>query len=107
MTSATNVALEDASIFIIETCNNFGKDTEDIPEINLKIVNCNLAIRWFNSIKNLIPDGATSTSSSVGDFSQSISFSNPTSTRNFYLTKNDRILLGLYRKSTSIYLGEN
>ena len=82
-----------------------GKSSESIDPENLKSVNCNLTTRWLNGIIGTIPEGAISTSTTVGDFSQSATFVKPSSTTNFELSQTDRLLLGLRNHAGSYYMG--
>jgi hypothetical protein len=102
---AVDKNLGEAAAYINLKLEQAHKNPESIDPDNLVSVNCNLTIRWYENFQNPIPEGAVSTSTSVGDFSQSVSFSRPTSTRCFWLSGTDRLLLGLRRKAGSYYMG--
>lgn len=105
LVEATNTNLEDAAVYIRIILADHGKTPESLPKDNLLIVNCNLTLRWYSNRNSQVPEGATSASTSVGDFSQSLAFSGGISSRSFWLTDTDRRLLGIRSKAGAIYMG--
>lgn len=97
--------LSDASAYIDAILAEYAKNPCSVPEVNLQIVCCNLTASWMAKQNSIVPDGAQSISTSVGDFSQSVTYGSGNYTNSFNLSASDKLLLGLKAKAGSIYMG--
>ena len=84
--SRAEVLLEDASAYIDSQV-----DAGSVEPEKLKIVACNLVIRMMSNMDSNA-SGATQASITAGPYTQSWTWPNQS---NFFLTKADRILLGI------------
>lgn len=91
--------LADASAFLRSEFARCGKKVEDGDELlaaNLRRVTCSIASRCFPSDA----DGITQMTVTTGPFSRNRTFANPS--RDMYLTKQERMTLGLPQRRQRI-----
>lgn len=95
--------LDDAAVLLRSELARAGVSIESDDEIQastLRVVSCSMVKRALVSLSG---ESATQTSTTVGPFSRSISYANPTA--DLYLTKQERRILGIAGGSVGVVFG--